>query len=70
MRLLAEKAEELASRSVLCQTPEVKYAFMLKHSNEFTITTMCRVLVASRTGFYDSLVRQDKPRLFKHRQSA
>ena len=29
---------------------------------------MCRVLVVSRSGFYDWLVKQDKPRLLKHRQ--
>jgi putative transposase len=41
---------------------------MLKHKNEFSIAAMCRVLVASRSGFYDWLVKQDKPRLLKHRQ--
>ena len=29
---------------------------------------MCRVLSVSRSGFYDWLVKQDKPRLLKHRQ--
>jgi putative transposase len=41
---------------------------MLKHKNEFSIAAMCRVLGVSRSGFYDWLVKQDKPRLLKHRQ--
>ena len=41
---------------------------MLKYKNEFSIAAMCRVLVVSRSGFYDWLVKQDKPRLLKHRQ--
>ena len=41
---------------------------MLKCKNEFSIAAMCRVLSVSRSGFYDWLVKQDKPRLLKHRQ--
>ena len=41
---------------------------MLKYKNEFSIAAMCRVLVVSHSGFYDWLVKQDKPRLLKHRQ--
>ncbi len=41
---------------------------MLKHRNEFSIAAMCRVLVVSRSGFYDWFVKLDKPRQLKHRQ--
>ncbi len=34
------------------EKPEVKRAFMQKHSNEFRITAMSRVLGVSRSGFY------------------
>ena len=41
---------------------------MLKHRNEFSIAAMCRVLVVSRSGFYDWFIKQDKPSRLKHRQ--
>ena len=30
----------------------MKYAFMAKHREEFRVTAMCRVLTASRSGYY------------------
>jgi transposase InsO family protein/transposase-like protein len=71
-RLLAEQAEELAivknGRSVLCQTPEIKYAFMLKHRKQFATATMSRVLSVSRSGFYAWLSRHHRPSQLRHRQ--
>ena len=55
-RQLAEQAEELAilekATAYFAKSTEVKYAFMLDHSGKFRVTTMCRVLDASRRGFY------------------
>ncbi|MET1080207.1 MAG: IS3 family transposase [Pseudomonas sp.] len=55
-RLLAEQAEELAigkkGRRVLCQEPQVKYAYMRTHAPQFSITARCRVLRVARSGFY------------------
>jgi len=39
----------------------VKYAFILNHSGEFKVATMCRVLSASRSGFYRWLQRGQQP---------
>jgi hypothetical protein len=64
-RQLAEQAEKLAivkkGRSVLRQEPEVKYAFMHNHSDEFKITSMSRVLGVSRSGFYRWRQRGEQP---------
>jgi len=38
--------------STLCETPQVKYAVIKKHSNTFAIKLMCRVLAVSTAGFY------------------
>ncbi|WP_089166987.1 IS3 family transposase [Azotobacter chroococcum] len=55
-RLLAEQSEELAigkkSRRVLCQEPQVKYAFMQAHTQQFPLKVMCRVLGIARSGYY------------------
>jgi len=48
---------------VLCQTPEVKYAFMLTHKSEFYISAMCRALNVSRSSFYHWLNRSNKRHL-------
>ena len=37
--------------------PEVKYAFIRDHREEFEIAIMCEVLDASRSGFYEWLTR-------------
>ncbi|MGQ7249300.1 IS3 family transposase [Halomonas sp. V046] len=55
-RQLAEKSEELEigekSRGVLCQEPEVKYAFIHQHRQTFSIQRMCAVLGVARSGYY------------------
>lgn len=74
-RQLAEQAEELAIRKKGCgvlreepEVPEVKYAFMCQHSGIFRISSMCRVLEASRRGFYVWRQRQDHPSPQQQRQ--
>lgn len=37
---------------VLCKPARVKYQFILEHRDQFKVATMCRVLRASRSGFY------------------
>lgn len=44
-------------RSVLCQKPRVKYAFILQHCERYTVKRLCRILAASRSGYYAWLVR-------------
>lgn len=39
-------------RRVLCQEPQVKYAFMRTHATHFSIQAMCRVLGIARSGYY------------------
>ncbi|MFS1526055.1 IS3 family transposase [Microbulbifer sp. 2304DJ12-6] len=60
-RQLAEQAEELAilkkGRGVLCKEPEMRYAFMQEHRQEFSVKAMVRVLNVSRSGFYDWVAR-------------
>jgi len=48
-------------RSVLCEKPGIKYAFMLDHSDLFKVTAMCRVLGATRSGFSVWRQRQKQP---------
>ena len=46
----------------------MKYAFMHQHSGIFRISSMCRVLEASRSGFYAWRQRQDHPSPQQQRQ--
>lgn len=39
-------------RRVLCQEPQVKYAFMRTQAAHFSIQAMCRVLGVARSGYY------------------
>jgi len=41
----------------LHQKPEVIYAFIFQHRNEFLVVKMCQVLGVSRSGYYDWLKR-------------
>lgn len=51
-RRLAEQAEELAIRDILCEAPETKSVFIEKHQAEFSIKAMCRILRGARSGWY------------------
>ncbi|MED5250604.1 MAG: IS3 family transposase [Pseudomonadota bacterium] len=55
-RQLAEANEELAinkkGRGVLCEKPEVKYAFIHRHRQAFSIQRMCHVVGVARSGYY------------------
>ncbi|NND83132.1 MAG: IS3 family transposase [Gammaproteobacteria bacterium] len=42
-------------RSVLCKKPRVKYRFIHEHCHEYSIRSLCRMLMVSRTGFYSWL---------------
>lgn len=39
-------------RAVLCKPARVKYQFIIEHRDQYKVATMCRVLRASRSGFY------------------
>lgn len=39
----------------------------MKHSQEFSVLTMCRVLCVSRSGYYDWLNREEAPRTIENR---
>jgi putative transposase len=47
----------------------VKYAFVEKHREEFEIATMCRVLDATRSGFYAWRYRQLNPSIRQQRRA-
>jgi putative transposase len=44
----------------------LKYAWIKKHRDSFSITTMCRVLNVSTSGYYDSIDRRPSPRAERH----
>jgi putative transposase len=44
----------------------MKYAWIKKHRDSFSITTMCRVLNVSTSGYYDSIDRRPSPRAERH----
>ncbi|WP_089715193.1 IS3 family transposase [Halomonas daqiaonensis] len=73
-RQLAEKSEELEigkkSRGVLCQEPEVKYAFIHQHRQAFSIQRMCRVIGVARSGYYAWRQRGGEPPLRRRQQAA
>ena len=46
----------------------MKYAFIQQHTGSFGVSAMCRVLEASRSGFYAWRRRQDHPSPRKQRQ--
>ena len=46
----------------------MKYAFIQQHTGSFRVSAMCRVLEASRSGFYAWRRRQDHPSPRKQRQ--
>lgn len=56
-----ELEEELAilkkTLSHLHQKPEMIYAFIFQHRNEFLVVQMCQVLGVSRSGYYNWLKR-------------
>ncbi|WP_446718669.1 MULTISPECIES: hypothetical protein [unclassified Halomonas] len=39
-------------RGVLCEKPEVKYAFIHRHRYAFSIQRMCQVIGVARCGYY------------------
>ncbi|MEW5758717.1 MAG: IS3 family transposase [Candidatus Omnitrophota bacterium] len=41
------------SSSVLCQGPQVKYAFISENNCQYGVQKMCKVLKVSRSGYYD-----------------
>src|SRR5690606_3801673 len=45
------------SAGVLHSPPAVKYAFVVEHTVQFAVRTMCRVLAISRSGYYEWLSR-------------
>jgi transposase InsO family protein len=47
----------------------VKYAFVEKHRDEFKVVTMCRVLDATRSGFYAWRYRQSHPSIRQQRRA-
>jgi putative transposase len=47
----------------------VKYAFVETHQDEFRIVTMCRVLDATRSGFYAWRYRQTHPSIRQQRRA-
>lgn len=54
-RQLAKKSDELdiaKIRGVLCQKPEVKYAFIQQYRQAFSIQRMCAILCVARSGYY------------------
>lgn len=71
-RQLAEQAEELKGRHLLCEESKVAcYEFMLEHLLHFCVSHMAKVFGISRSGFYywikhrhkDCLREQTRPRL-------
>ena len=52
LRRTEEERHPKKGRSVLCKGARVKYRFINDHRHEYRIQVMCRVLKASRSGFY------------------
>jgi putative transposase len=46
----------------------VKYAFIERHENEYPIQVMCKVLKASRSGYYDWSAGRISPRLMRRQE--
>lgn len=55
LRRTEEEREILKSGAVLRQGARVKYRFINDHRDQYRVMTMCRVLGASRSGFYEWL---------------
>src|SRR5260221_9227335 len=47
------------SRGVLAARPAVKYAFIHEHVERFRVTSLCRALCVSRSGYYEWLDRPE-----------
>ena len=56
-------------RGVLCEEPEVKYAFIHRHRQAFSVQRMCHVVGVARSGYYAWRQREGGLSL-KHSQQA
>ena len=45
----------------LLTRPELRYAFIAKHTSQYPVSTMCRVLEVSVSGYYDSTLQYLSP---------
>lgn len=52
LRRAEEERDILKKAAVLCKPARAKYQIILEHRDQFKVATMCRVLWASRSGFY------------------
>nr|WP_086014502.1 IS3 family transposase [Thiothrix nivea] len=63
-RELAVAQEEVSipkkSQRVLCETAQVKYAFIREHRTQFRLKTLCHLLAVSRSGYYEWLVQVER----------
>ncbi|HHZ96508.1 MAG TPA: IS3 family transposase [Flavobacteriales bacterium] len=56
-RVTEERDIPKKGRKVLCQQPRVKYAFVDKHRDEFSVRVMCRIFKIHPSGFYAWLAK-------------
>ncbi|WP_432453516.1 IS3 family transposase [Agarivorans sp. QJM3NY_29] len=55
--LRMEKEIPKKGKRLLCERNEVKCRFIKKHSNQFPVAQLCRVMNVSKSGYYDWLKR-------------
>ncbi|MCL1107918.1 IS3 family transposase [Shewanella algicola] len=55
--LRMEKEIPKKGKRLLCERNEVRYRFIKKHSNQFPVALLCRVMCVSKSGYYDWLKR-------------